>query len=1510
MRVRTILPISDSLQTLLKGDGVNVSNLPFFQNNISGEDITRFSVYVLGYAEGHQLGRLSTAFPSGDQELSILNTDTEISSLQSMLANTVFEITEDSDGEKFLKIRGVTPGNSDNNDGWVNEVLGNAVSKAGEGARLVISASIVSNIEDNEFPLNPTVEDLDLKSRAKYLAIEKLAELTRYFEQVELASINTNDSAKVYLDSETVGSASGLTLPSDRTWVSTGINVSDDHRIILLDIGSSTDDYHVVGLSNITSHEPSTAGGDSDSGGFEVIYDAGNSNYAIRVGHTASGEILIANGGPAPLSEVTIDNVIVNGVFVDVPVSAATPESVQEEREARIAADNSLSTLIETNAASITNISNTLSQSIQAETTARTNADTRVREDLTSSITSLQTDLTTGLTGKANTNLSNLPSNLTETQKNTIITKLGIHELSGGSDILEGTEDPSGVPYQSLPGINPIASTSRYYATGVFTGDGTSTFSTPTEKGFTIYDEDDNEAQGLLRFNTIGHVDLFIRHRAGRNINDAPESLDIKIGDRDIFTATRTTTFIANSTTFVMGGTPSRYDIVRYTATYDSIDTTDRLTGLTHTGGNFSIDDLETQQVAASDNQLYIQYLTVEQEAMKALWIYQEDETRWTLLLNLNGIDVDSLNRLVDTLRTTVVQNATLITNQGSDISALDFRANGIERDIDDLAAVVEYNAEADDLLHLDGYFNPTGESGLSRGHYPIYAGSVRATFGSSFSVIEDTEIGEIEVYGEPSEKLTYSGHPAAIVIPKTSYQHHVLIIAQTTETINPPNSLTFTTRDGTVKIFNYISSRNHEDDKTRIYGATSASRAVVFEFQASQSTHRLTDTEIREGFSHIAMPGEPANTSIPRTTVSHAIVPPVGKAARYVKRRQSDEKILERWYYDVAWKLSQAISRVIVVNDEPTVDLPDGSIALQKESMAGPLKFIWERTGGSWFKIYSATEEVLSGTVEPTQARGGQAIGAYDQSTAAGFIATSYGSHNTGTAAGHAYTDNVRGLAVRNNQGAARDAFMIFRTDGNLEFYIVGGDSVELFPPAVEAIVDGVATRWYRASRTVSAVGNFGYAGHSSGTRIVYEKLYGKTPTDSSLIAEIEGEGRDEQLSGNGISISSTLTPSEIPPVEDAIYTQFDERNNKFVIGVWQVIDSEWTLLTDATSRVDEVEGQLGVKDHDYELSNAYYPESVNGGVAGESRDYWLAGDGSVYLNAGGRSGETPTRIGQLTKPSNYQYHTRFKSLTQWEENDKTYIATLLFHTDHGNYNASIVMAEVTADNLLDNQNNSTAIPTNIPADIRGVGIEAALGVSHYNTGGSHRLAAHVLRLNTTTNKYQWVIVSGEISVVASEPIWSQHPNPFTYDTGLSPQDGHLFEAVADDNVDIDGWRMCYLIEKDGRYQIVGYPRVYSSNNSLQITTTAPPRILAQGNTATTGEGRDIHLNYDGTNLTEYRIANIHSILYWMRGNMVNRLNIIDDRQLIHAFMTLAEYNALPDSQKLDPKYLYHTRQ
>ena len=176
MRIRLFSTLNASLQTTLLGDGLLVESLPFYEENVNGNLTTRYTVHVLGFTDGQIDPSKSTTFNSSDRELSLLYSESEIPNHTNTLADEVFIIERDAAENRRLKIR-----NPNGGDGYQSTQLNSAVVLAGDGAQLVVSAAVISSFEDADFnPAGPTVNDLNLKSRLKYLSIERLFEQLAY----------------------------------------------------------------------------------------------------------------------------------------------------------------------------------------------------------------------------------------------------------------------------------------------------------------------------------------------------------------------------------------------------------------------------------------------------------------------------------------------------------------------------------------------------------------------------------------------------------------------------------------------------------------------------------------------------------------------------------------------------------------------------------------------------------------------------------------------------------------------------------------------------------------------------------------------------------------------------------------------------------------------------------------------------------------------------------------------------------------------------------------------------------------------------------------------------------------------------------------------------------------------------------------------------------------------------------------------------------------------------------
>ena len=87
-----------------------------------------------------------------------------------------------------------------------------------------------------------------------------------------------------------------LVLPGSRNWVGTGITISAEVHLILLDTGLSTDDYHVIDWDTISADGAGVAGASSEtSGEYETFIVTGITNSLVRIGHDGGNQILLAN---------------------------------------------------------------------------------------------------------------------------------------------------------------------------------------------------------------------------------------------------------------------------------------------------------------------------------------------------------------------------------------------------------------------------------------------------------------------------------------------------------------------------------------------------------------------------------------------------------------------------------------------------------------------------------------------------------------------------------------------------------------------------------------------------------------------------------------------------------------------------------------------------------------------------------------------------------------------------------------------------------------------------------------------------------------------------------------------------------------------------------------------------------------------------------------------------------------------------------------------------------------
>ena len=98
------------------------------------------------------------------------------------------------------------------------------------------------------------------------------------------------------VESEDIGDVEiPITLPTNQNWVGTGIIVPVGVHILLIDASTASDDYHVVDWDTLFADTPSVAGAHSEAGEFETFNADTGLSHSIRLGHTAAGEILVAN---------------------------------------------------------------------------------------------------------------------------------------------------------------------------------------------------------------------------------------------------------------------------------------------------------------------------------------------------------------------------------------------------------------------------------------------------------------------------------------------------------------------------------------------------------------------------------------------------------------------------------------------------------------------------------------------------------------------------------------------------------------------------------------------------------------------------------------------------------------------------------------------------------------------------------------------------------------------------------------------------------------------------------------------------------------------------------------------------------------------------------------------------------------------------------------------------------------------------------------------------------------
>ena len=147
---------------------------------------------------------------------------------------------------------------------------------------------------------------------------------------------------------ERLGTLDNPTLPDDRRWLGTGVVIPDGVHVLMIDAGQASDDYHLVDWDAITGHVAVVAGAVSMAGEFETF--KGDAFTDLRIGHTVTNEVLIANDSTNPLSllHIHFERLLAplgaggNGVDQDARDAAAAAQSTADA--ARSTADGKIDT--------------------------------------------------------------------------------------------------------------------------------------------------------------------------------------------------------------------------------------------------------------------------------------------------------------------------------------------------------------------------------------------------------------------------------------------------------------------------------------------------------------------------------------------------------------------------------------------------------------------------------------------------------------------------------------------------------------------------------------------------------------------------------------------------------------------------------------------------------------------------------------------------------------------------------------------------------------------------------------------------------------------------------------------------------------------------------------------------------------------------------------------------------------------------------------------------------------
>ena len=546
-----------------------------------------------------------------------------------------------------------------------------------------------------------------------------------------------------------------------------------------------------------------------------------------------------------------------------------------------------------------------------------------------------------------------------------------------------------------------------------------------------------------------------------------------------------------------------------------------------------------------------------------------------------------------------------------------------------------------------------------------------------------------------------------------------------------------------------------------------------------------------------------------------------------------------------------------------------------------------WLKFSYGWVDIHDDALSRLSGNVPPTEGAGGSIPGTYDRPDSVGFLISNLGTvDDEGTTNGYEYAGGKH-LNVAFD-GDARFTTVDFDVDGEVWVNTLGVRTSYQFPVGLEAIVDGVFTRWFQKSPTVESVTiNIDGGSSSVSTLQKYSKYTGKTPTKLSRLGLFRGVGIDPHAT-RLVTIESNLVSDPISAAEGSLYIEQDRANRRSTVAEWEMIDGVWIKTDGALEHVKRTESYLGLSNSEYELKNAYYPTLSSATVAGvakyDSNEYWIDSLGNVYCKTDVDVTNTVPNVcfGKLTKPTGWEQYTEFKGLTVWEDSSNIYCASILYGVRDGNNNCRIAMAQlVTAaddSTSLAHINHSTLLDTSIDVAGLALGVSPVVGIGEYAHKNQRHLVVSLTRYNTTEDSSEYVLVSGTVVIDNSVPTFTFHTN-HSQNTGIFVRDGIIWDAASDGNHLINGtWYYAVLAEENGRFEIRIYARTYTSDSAIGINKDMT-RVLVLGPPAQPGEGRGLDLTVENSTTSGYSIASAHGITDWDHRNIPNRLTVLESQ-------------------------------